>query len=203
MSEAVEPPRLSPTGELQLIAQHQIPLPASCSLVRPLHVLDHWVAATENAVLIMLLLGMMLLGTLQVIMRELLNLGLPWADIVLRHMVLWSGMVGAMVATRAGRHLNMDALARLLPIKLRRWIDVTINLLAATCCAILLLVAFPYLQEEMATFTEPLFGPVRHWQVELIFPVAFAIMAFRFLLAALDGILGSSIAVMTQRPRGT
>lgn len=185
-----EPHLPTPSGELQLIEQHGVPAPSSFFLFRPLHALDRWLGQVELLVLILLLAAMMILGTAQVVMREVFNTGLPWADPLLRNMVLWAGMVGAMVATQSGRHLNMDALARMMPVGVRRWVDILVNLAASVTCGYLVQVSIPYLQEEIAAESEAIVGGLLPWHVQLIFPIAFAVMAFRFGLFALDGLAG-------------
>ena len=48
----------------------------------------------------LLLLVMILLATTQILLRDLLETGLSWADPVLRLLVLWLALLGAMAATR-------------------------------------------------------------------------------------------------------
>jgi TRAP-type C4-dicarboxylate transport system permease small subunit len=180
----------TPSGELQLFEQHGVPTPAPVPAFRPLHALDKVVGHAEMALLIVLITTMMLLGTSQVVMRELFNTGLPWADPLLRNMVLWAGMVGAMVATQSGRHLNMDAFARLFPVGVRRWVDVLVNLTSAVTCGVLVWVSIPYIQDEISAGSEAIVGALLPWHVQLIFPISFAVMAFRFGLFMLDGIAG-------------
>lgn len=185
-----EPHLPTPSGELQMFEQHGVPTPAPVPAFKPLHALDRWIGHLEMVVLIILTATMMLLGTAQVVMREIFNTGLPWADPVLRNMVLWAGMLGAMVATQSGRHLNMDAFARLLPVGLRRWVDVLVNLTAATTCGALVWVSIPYLQDEISADSEAIVGFLLPWHVQLIFPISFGVMAFRFALFMLDGLAG-------------
>lgn len=193
-------PERSPTDELQLIIAHQQPEPAKHPLLRPFHAIDRLLGLFEQVLLTALLATMIGLGTIDIVLQNADRLHLPvpdsirggfmWADPVLRWLVLWVGMVGAMLATRSGRHLNMDALARLLPTGIRRWVDVVVNLTAGACCGVLLYVSFPYLQEEIEGGGEAIVGPIQRWHAEIIFPVMFAVMTYRFLLAAADGVLG-------------
>ena len=195
------------------------PDPARHPVLRPFYELDRWLGYLEQGLLIVLLAAMIAIGTVNIVLQNAGRLHLPvpdsvmggfmWADPTLRWMVLWVGMIGAMVATRSGRHLNMDAFARLLPASIRRWVDVVINLFAAGVCGVLLYVAFPYLQEEMQGGGENIVGPIQRWQGESVFVLVFAVMTFRFLLAAADGVLGRatgpgvapSLAAATQEGR--
>lgn len=181
---------LSPTGELQYLTQHHAPSTPTSRVLVPFHFLDRVIAKIELAALILLVAAMMVLGTGQVVLREIFNTGLPWADPLLRNTVLVTGMVGAMVATQAGRHLNMDAVARLLPPGARRWVDALVNLISAACCTALVWVSLPYIKDEMDASGEAIVGGLLAWHVQLIFPFSFAIMAFRFSLYAIDLVVG-------------
>ena len=59
-----------------------------------LYRLDSMLAVVERALLVPLLSGLIGLG-LQMLLRNLFASGLFWADEVLRHVVVWLGMLGA------------------------------------------------------------------------------------------------------------
>ncbi|MBU6429754.1 MAG: TRAP transporter small permease subunit, partial [Cyanobacteria bacterium REEB65] len=138
-------------------------------VLRPFYAFDRLLGWIEQGALLLLLAAMIVLGMVNIILQNAERLHLPvpysiagglmWADPALRWMVLWVGMIGAMVATQAGRHLNMDALARLLPNRFRRWVDVLVNLAAAACCSVLLIVAVPYVAEEQQAGGDAIVGP--------------------------------------------
>ena len=67
-----------------------------------------------------MLFAMVLLASSQVIMRNFLDSGFSWGDPLLRLLVLWLGLMGAMVATRLDRHITVDALLRVLTPGLQR-----------------------------------------------------------------------------------
>ena len=71
-----------------------------------------WLVRLENLVLSLLLLAMILLAATQITLRNLFDTGLYWADPLLRIMVLWLAMLGAMVATRDRHHIHIDILTR-------------------------------------------------------------------------------------------
>ena len=159
-------------------------------VLAPLFTLDRWVMRLEVTVLGLLLAGMIGLGLGQVVMREFLGTGLPWADGLVRNLVLATGMIGAMSATHARRHLAMDALVRILPAKARQACEVAVQLLSAGTCFWLVVLVVPYLREEMANGGEPVALGLTQPQFQVIFPIAFLGMGLRFGLHALnDGLL--------------
>jgi len=49
------------------------------------------------------------LAFLQVVLRQFFSTGILWADILLRHLVLWIGLLGAALATAAGKNFAWEA----------------------------------------------------------------------------------------------
>src|SRR5919205_1078628 len=102
-----------------------------------LHWLDHWLANLERALVVLLLIGLLGLGLLQVIERNVLASGIFWADELLQHLVMWLGFLGASLATREHRHLSIDVLSHVLP---RRWqlgLGLLVNTAALVLCMLL------------------------------------------------------------------
>ena len=85
--------------------------------MRYLLTLNEWVSKIEGFLLSIFLMGMIFLAFLQVVMRNLFNAGIPWADTVVRLLVLWVGFLGAVLATKLEQHLTVEVLAKNLPEK--------------------------------------------------------------------------------------
>jgi len=130
----------------------------------------------------LLLLSMILLATGQIVMRNLWDTGLPWSDPLLRVMVLWLGLLGAMAATRHREHISIDVLSRFLPSRWQRISRLVTDLFSATICAIIAYHAteFVLMEREDGMIA---FANVPAWVCESIIPIGFAVMALRFLLA--------------------
>ena len=74
----------------------------------------------EMGVLALLLLAMVVLSTLQIVLRNLFGIGLLWVDPLLRYATLWIGFLGAAVAAAEGRHIQIDVLTHILPAGVKR-----------------------------------------------------------------------------------
>jgi TRAP-type C4-dicarboxylate transport system permease small subunit len=74
----------------------------------------------EDGVIAALGLLLVLLAGAQILMRLILAQGLEFAEPLMRTLVLWLAMGGAMVAARESRHIAIDALAHHLPETARR-----------------------------------------------------------------------------------
>jgi TRAP-type C4-dicarboxylate transport system permease small subunit len=135
----------------------------------------------EDALVVGLLAGMITLAGAQILLRNLFGTGLDWADPLLRTMVLWLGLLGAVVAAREDRHIRIEVLPRLLPARARRLLRVATDWFAGGVCLLLAYFGGRFVAMDYA-YGVPAVGVIDAWILELIIPVAFALMAFRFLL---------------------
>ena len=147
--------------------------------MRGLRRIDAVLAKAEQVLIVIVLSVMLLLAFLQVLLRNAWDFGLPWIDILLRHLVLWLGIMGASLATRMNRHIRIEALLRFLPARHQRFVERGVLLMAAAICTLLGVAAVDLVRQEQATGSMA-FGPVPTWMLQLILPVGFAIVAFRF-----------------------
>lgn len=137
----------------------------------------------EDALLTCLTLGVLLLGGAQIVARYAFHYSWVWIEPASRAMVLWIALVGALVAAREGRHINVDAITRLLkPF----WQRLT-RILAYVFAGIVALmfargsVELIKLDRESATIA---FASIPAWWVELILPIGFVLLAIRFFIHA-------------------
>jgi TRAP-type C4-dicarboxylate transport system permease small subunit len=141
------------------------------------------VETIEDGVLVVLLAGLVLLAGAQIVFRNLFGSGLLWADPALRVMVLWVGMIGAMVATRYDKQISVDAVSRFVSPRLRAIVRVVTDLFTAGVSLVVAWNAWRLLEDDRAAGTT-LFASVPLWVCELIIPVAFAVIAVRYLVYA-------------------
>lgn len=148
----------------------------------------------EEAVLLLLIAAMIVLACLQIVLRDVWGGGLSWVDPLLRVMVLWAGLLGAVVATRMDKHIAIDLASHLLPRSTLRWLRLLRHVFATGVCVVLTWVAVSFVRQEALQGVGQEIAGLASWQLNLIFPLAFAGITFRFLLgsvrslcAALDG----------------
>jgi C4-dicarboxylate transporter DctQ subunit len=153
-----------------------------------LHRLDHWLAGLERAALVLLLTGLLGLGCVQVIWRNLLASGLFWADELLQHMVLWLAFLGASLATREHRHLSIDVLTHFLPTRWQLRLGLVVNTVALVICLVLIQAAWGLVRSEYAAGAMLTFG-VPAWLAQSIMPLGFGAIALRFALRVLETLL--------------
>ncbi|MFW6242342.1 MAG: TRAP transporter small permease, partial [Thermodesulfobacteriota bacterium] len=95
-----------------------------------------WLYRLETALLV-LMLGLMLgLSAAQILLRNFFGTGLAWADVMVRLLVLWIGLAGAMVASRKGDHIRIDVAVRYLPPSRAGAAEALARLSTAVICGI-------------------------------------------------------------------
>lgn len=143
--------------------------------------LDRWLAGLETSLLVLLLMALIGVGCVQVVLRNVVGGGLPEADPLMRVAVLWIGLVGALVATRQGRHVSIDLLSRYLSPAQHRWCRRATDGFTAVVCA---LVAWHGARLVYVEYTDPTlaFSGLPVWAAQSIIPIGFGLIALRFAL---------------------
>ena len=153
--------------------------------------LEEFGRLAENAALVVLLGAMILIGVTQIVLREVFQTSIIWADDLVKLIVLWLAMVGAVAATRDNRHIRIDALSHLLSDKAVTGVRLLVDLFTAIVCAVIAWNSWLYLQVEIeydVTVLTTVDAPA--WIAHVVLPVAFALISYRFLVLVLRGIVG-------------
>jgi TRAP-type C4-dicarboxylate transport system permease small subunit len=135
----------------------------------------------ENALLIAMLGLMVLLAGGQILLRNFFDMSVFGADQMLRLLVLWVAFLGAVAASREGKHIHVDAIARWLPPRVKASVAALTDLFTVGVCLVVAWQAVRYLQSAHET-GEMAFGALPVWVAGLILPLAFTLIALRYLL---------------------
>jgi TRAP-type C4-dicarboxylate transport system permease small subunit len=120
----------------------------------------------EDGALVLALVSMLVMALTQIVLRNVFDSGLLWAESFLRILVLWVAILGAMVATRDRNHISIVSL-----------------LFAAVLCAIAAYHSVVFISYEYEDGTIA-FAEVPVWFCQSIMPIGFGVMALRFLYSA-------------------
>ena len=145
---------------------------------------DRWGRWVENTVLVILLGGLILLSASQIMLRNIFSTGLPWADPAVRMMVLWLALGGGIAAGRDRKQIAIDVLTRLLTDRARRVVDGIGCLFTTLVTATLAWHSLRFVMDSYA-FGDTLFGGWPAWIFQLILPIGFAAIAWRYLVRAI------------------
>jgi TRAP-type C4-dicarboxylate transport system permease small subunit len=156
-------------------------------MMKTLENLNKWIERAETAVLVLVLGFMVIFAFLQVVLRNIFNEGILWGDIFLRHLVLWVGFLGASLATREAKHINIDVFTRFLSDKGKAILHLITNLFSVFICLLLSKAGWTFVQDEKMMGTT-IFSEVPAWYFQIIIPIGFLLMAFRFLIQSFENI---------------
>lgn len=137
--------------------------------------------------------GLILLGAAQIVLRNFFSVSFAWGDGLARLAVLWLGLLGALAASRDGRHITMGALTRLLPPKLRLVAGVGADGFGAVVSGALAWASWTFVSDSRE-FGDTLLGGFPAWWFQAIMPAAFALIAWRFAAQAIKRLRGGIVA---------
>jgi TRAP-type C4-dicarboxylate transport system permease small subunit len=136
--------------------------------------------AIETWLVVLVLGGLILFGALQILLRNAFSISFAWGDGLTRLAVLWLGLLGALAASRDGRHITMGAVGRLLPPRLQLFALLIADAFAAVICGALAWYSWVFVNDSRE-FGDTLLDGVPAWWLQAIMPVAFALMTYQFL----------------------
>ncbi len=137
----------------------------------------------EDAVLAAILTAMIVLAAGQILLRNLFDIGFIWSDELLRMLVLWVAVAGAVAASRSDRHINIAVLDRWLPDRLAVPLALLIHLFTAAICALVTGYSFRFVATSKE-FADVLLGNVPAWWLQSVLPLGFALITWRYLVFA-------------------
>ena len=135
----------------------------------------------EIGILGLMLMTLIVLGGLQIVLRNVFHSGVLWADPLMHHIVLWIGCLGAALATCNVQHINIDVFSRLLPDKINPWRR-SVVYVATSAATFVLGISTLRLVVDERSFGEIAFGPVPVWVLQVVLPVAFFMISYRSLV---------------------
>lgn len=140
-----------------------------------------WGGRFELAIITVLLAALIFFGCLQIILRNFFHQGIIWADPLMRHIVLWLGCAGGVMATSRVRHISIDVLTRVLPAHLQGFRDKIVYLATAVAASLLGMAALKLVVQEK-TFGDKGFLSIDVWLLQSVLPLAFFVISYRSLL---------------------
>ena len=168
-------------------------------LFLPLRALAHlsrWIALGEGAALGFLLTALVVLATWQFASRNIHRDWFPmapfkwhggylWVDSFIRHAVFFIGFLGGAFATHVVKHLRVDAVTRLMPVRLRLSVRVVATLFAAVVCWMLFKAGLAFHADIAANEGGDISQAaelINRARGSLILPVGFALILFHFVV---------------------
>jgi C4-dicarboxylate transporter, DctM subunit len=134
--------------------------------------------AFERWALVVIVLAMILLPTIEALVRWRMKTSVPGAMVYTEHLTLWVGFLGAMLATASGHHLalsTVDFMPAGWPRALARAFGSAVTTLV---CGVLCYASVDMVLLDKGR-VDTLAGGVPEWWFEVMMPVGFAVMSVR------------------------
>jgi len=146
---------------------------------------ENYLVKAEKA-LVGSFIGLMItFSFLQLILRLVFHSGIVWLDPALRHMVLWTGLTGAVLAARYSRHFALDALVKFLPERMHKPLGVLTGIFTVAVAGALFSASWKFIRDEFTSdsiaFYIGHFGVKGGW-AGVILPAVFLLIGFHTLV---------------------
>jgi TRAP-type transport system small permease protein len=138
-------------------------------------------AFAEEAICYSFLVLLVVITSLQVFTRYVLNAPLSWTEEAARMIFTWIIFIGAALIVKRCSHISIDYLAKILPAAPRRWLLLASHAFTLAVVLILAIKGFHLLQITGAS-ESPALG-IRWVYVYAAFPIGMSLMAVRYLAA--------------------
>jgi TRAP-type C4-dicarboxylate transport system permease small subunit len=149
--------------------------------------LDQKISRIERILIATLLSAMIVVAFLQIVLRNFFATGISWGDSLVRYLVVWVGFMGAAIATKEGKHINIDVLSRWISGAGNLYIQTISHFFSAIICGLLTFAAMKFISFEAQMGSTAFFGlPI--WVPESIIPATFGLMTLRYALRFLNEI---------------
>ncbi len=158
-----------------------------------LHRLHRTLHQIEDGLIVAVLLFMVLLAVAQIVLRNFFGTSLVWIEPLLQNAVLWIGLLGAMIASRNDEHIRIDVASSLLPEKYHPFLTTFVDLFTAFICVLVAWYSVGFVIEEHEYATPAFAGApawLQSWVLQSIIPLGFSVMAVRYVVLFVLGLLG-------------
>jgi len=135
----------------------------------------------EDFFIVVLLGSVIGLSVMQVLMRLFLSSSFIWADELIKILVLWTALVASVSASRNNQHLKIDIIRKILPSKLSLAPQIVAEFFAFIVCILIAWHSYRFINLT-SDFNETVLINFPAWIVYIIVPIAFFLMAYRYMV---------------------
>lgn len=167
--------------------------------------LNRRLAQLESIVAAVFLVGLIILGVTQAVMRNAFDRNFPWMDSILRHAVFFIGFIGAAIASSGFKQINIDMMARLLKPRARMALEGLVSLATVAVCGLFIRLGWAQYKLEAANPDVGHDDLITAATGQLAIPVGFAVIALHHLIGAVllfHGARTGEAPVDEDRPTG-
>lgn len=146
----------------------------------------------EEGFIALLLVTTTLIVFAEVVMRFAFNSGISWAQEVTLHLSAWMVLFGASYGVKVGAHIGVDALVRIMPLKVRRMAGLLGVALCLVYCGLFMYGSWVYLAKMYKIGIELHDVPIPKWAAHSILLIGYGLLTFRFVELGIAILRGKS-----------
>lgn len=115
------------------------------------------------------------------------SIKIAWIDVFLRQLVIMVAFLGATLATHRHKHINIDALSKVMPAPVRRVVPIGLNLFSLSVCLMLARAGWDLVKigQEFPVEVTPW---ANEWEFQLMFPIGFGLLSLHFAIRVVESI---------------
>jgi tripartite ATP-independent transporter DctM subunit len=132
------------------------------------------------------LLAMGILPVAEMTLRAITGSGIPGLQGFVQHLTLWVAFVGAMLATRAGRHLTLSTGLKIFPDRIQHYGDMLAAAASTAVSAGLFWASWQFVKSEYDFSSGAGGNWLPAWVMEAILPLAFLVITIRLIIQPTD-----------------
>lgn len=150
-------------------------------LVRVVHSIENWV-------LVLITAAIVVFSGLQILLRNLFESGIVWIPPLLGTLVIWVGLLGALIATRNNAHIKINVLTTYLSDHYKPFAFTISHLFSAIVLFIFFYYSIEFVKLDLDTETKA-FANVPVWLVQVVLPATCLLMAVRYTIYTMINII--------------
>lgn len=105
----------------------------------------------EEVLMVLLLIGIVVFMSAQVISRRVFNNSLTWTDELTRYLLVWSAFLSVSYCVKKHISIRINQIQHLLPPRGAAWMKVVRHTVVIVFCLIMLPYCFTYVQQAIAS----------------------------------------------------
>jgi TRAP-type C4-dicarboxylate transport system permease small subunit len=151
------------------------------TMLKVLQKIDELVSKAEFALICVFLTVILLFSFTGVILRNVFHSGSMWMDVLAKNLVLWITMLGAALAVKNRRTLNIEVLNRLIPESKKKYLHIVLTLTSIAVCSAAAYACVGFLESEADSRDLVLWNmPMTY--IEIVIPVGYVLICYHFLV---------------------
>ncbi len=133
----------------------------------------------EKWTLVILVLFLLGFALFQIVLRNFFSMGIVWGDTLLRHVLLWTSLLGMARAIGQKKYIAIEILPLFLSQRGKKFCRLVCDAFSCFISMVLLTAAWTFVRYEQLAGSSA-FLNIPLWCFQVVFPIAFAMMAVRF-----------------------